>query len=345
MAGSKRRSSRQVAKRSIYAEPDTDDEDFEFEYGRRQSTEDIDEYHAEPEAELPAPKRRKTAATRRKPQTRSSGKSTQSTLKAAFRIGKPRKSNSKAFSHRIQEEEREKSKVFSGPSDGKIPDWTALPMLILQDIFTYATLPADGGIVRSDLAWLFRTARTCRAFARPALEAYYHSPTLYASQHMHDFLDLLQPRTDRYLDYNVKVMRLDVDVRGLAYVAPGKPAFDLSALMRQLPRMQHMEIHHPEHVAPFRPVKVGRWTFNPTQLFQAMDDTKMRLKTWRWSRNLISNDSFVNLYEMMAAAHERKMFAGLERLVVCGFNVSDSAEPTVEEEGVLCSCSPNVSYH
>lgn len=327
MAGSKRRSSRQVAKRSIYAEPETDDEDFDFEYSRRQHSIEDDEYHTDPLP--PAPKRQRTS-TRRKPQTRSNAKSTQQSLKSAFNVGKPRKPNSKSRSHDVKEDD----KIFSGPSDGTIPDWKTLPINILRDIFIFATLPADDGIVRSNITWLFRCARICRAFAQPALEAYYQSPALHDSQQMHGFLDLLEaPKDERYMDYNVKVQRLDVGVRGLAFVAPGKPIFDLSALMRQVPQMQHMEIHHADHVAPFRPVKVGRWTFNPMVLFQAMDNNNIRLKTWRWSRNMISNDSFSDLYGMMANAHARKMFARLERLVVCGFNVSDSAEPVTDEQG------------
>lgn len=344
MAGpSKRRSSRQVAKRSKYAEPETDDEDFEFEYHRQRSTvAEEDDYH-EKEPIAPAPKRQRTSTTRRKVQTRS--KSTQSTLKSAgFRIGKPRRPNSKALSKRTLDDKEESAKVFNGPSDGKKPDWSSLPIRILKDIFIFATLPEGEGIVRSNTSWLFRTARMCRAFAEPALEAYYQSPALYAGQHLHDFLSLLDaPRDQRYVDYKVKVHRMDIDVRGLAYVAPGKPAFDLSSLMRQLPQMHHMEIHHPEHVAPFRPVKVGRWTFDPTHLFQTMDDNNIRLKTWRWSRNLISNDSFVDLYGMMSVAHERKVFAGLQRLVVCGYNVSDSAEPVVEDEGTEAQPMPGLA--
>lgn len=326
MAGSKRRSTRQVAKRSIYVEPETDDEDFEFEYGRQRSVED-NEYHTDPLP--PAPKRQKTS-TRTKPQTRSRAKGTQSSLKSAFKIGKPRKPNSKSL-----HEEKEEDKAFSGPSDGKIPDWKSLPISIVRDIFTYATLPADQGIARSNTTWLFHSARICRAFMQPALEAFYQSPALHASQHMHDFLRLLkEPDETRCMNYNVKVMRLDLDVCALAYAAPGKHTFDLSDLMRQLPQMQHMEIHHADHVAPFRPVKVGRWTFNPMVLFQAMENSNIRLKTWRWSRNLISNDSFSDLYGMMANAHGRKVFAGLQRLVVCGFNVSDSSEPVADEQGI-----------
>lgn len=341
MAVSKRRSSRQVAKRSIYAEPETDDEDFEFEYGRRQHSIPDDEYHMDPIP--PAPKRQKTS-TRRKPQTRSAVQGTQQSLKSAFKIGKPRKPNSKSVRHQSHEV-KEENKIFHGPSDGKIPDWASLPIDILRDIFIFATLPADDGIVRSNITWLFRSARVCRAFVQPALEAYYQSPALYASQHMHDFLALLEEHQDeRCMDYNVKVKRLDVDVRGLAYVAPGKPAFDLSALMGQLPQMQHMEIHHADHVAPFRPVKIGRWTFNPMALFEAMENSNIRLKTWRWSRNLISNECFSDLYGMMANAHERKVFAGLERLVVCGFNVSDSAEAAADEQGVLLRTSQQVNY-
>ncbi|KJY02388.1 hypothetical protein TI39_contig55g00003 [Zymoseptoria brevis] len=321
-ASTKRRSTRQAAtrRRSIYAEPETDDD---FDAGSEH-----DEYHDEGEGEelpdAPPPKKRKTN-TRHRPQTRSKAKHS---VKSSFRIGKPRRMNSKSM-------DAEEKKVDI-PSDNKIPDWTLLPVDILRDIFIFASTPIHDQIQASNAAanvtWLMRSALTCRAFALPALEAYYQSPALLTTYHPHHFLDLLRiPTEKRYFDYNVKVKRLTMDVRRVAYVAHSRPNFKVASLISELPQLQHMEILHPRHLPPYRPCNIQKWTFDPMEMVQAMEDKKLRMRTWRWSRDMIPKSEQSRLYQMMTKAHSMKTFASVEHLIVCGFNVNDSAEPEVEE--------------
>lgn len=322
MAGTKRRSTRQAAvrKRSMYAEPETDDE-FEMD----------DEADYEPEREMPSappPKKRKTTA-RHKPQTRSRAKSkpANKSVRTTFKIGKARRANS-------SKDVAASKKEFSGPSDHRIPNWTSLPVDLLRDIFIFASQPLHEPTTESgnNVSWLIKTAQTCRAFALPALEAYYQSPAMLTSVHPHHFLDLLRmPKDKRYIDYNVKAKSLLIDVRRLAYVAHNKPSFDLCPLVSELPQLQHMEILHPMYQPPYRPFKIQRWTFPATDLFKTMENHDIRLKSWRWSRDMIPKNAFLDLYGMMTNAHQGKVFSRLERLVVCGFNYEDSSEPAVPE--------------
>ncbi|KAF2213172.1 hypothetical protein CERZMDRAFT_40215 [Cercospora zeae-maydis SCOH1-5] len=322
MAGTKRRSTRQAAtrRRSIYLDPDTDD-DFEAE------SEDGYTPHEQPieVAHEPAPKRRKLGY-RRKPHTRSKAAKTQQTsLKKAFKVGKSRKPNAEPV-----------KKVFDGPSDGNIPAWVELPHDVLKSIFVYAAGDTQSWTRPShdNAAWLkLSAARVCRAFAEPALDAFYDSPGIYNTQHPHQMLDLLRTTNDqRFVNYNVKIHRLNIDLRNLAYSAPGRPVFDLLQLISELPQLQHMELLHQNYEKPYRPRKQPKWTIQPRELVKAMEDRGIHLRTWRWSRDTIAkhplaNDISLDLYEKLSDVHESSVFAYLKRLVVTGFNVDDSLEP------------------
>lgn len=323
--GTKRRSTRQAAsrKRSIYLDPETDD-DFEA---------DSEEEFQPEEPPAPAPKKRKiTKASRHKPQTRSKAAKSKQTVRSVFKVGKPRRPNSKS-------ESEEKKQSFSGPTDNRTPQWTSLPLSILRDVFVFASQPIHEQTTEAsaNVAWLLRAARTCKAFALPALEAYYQSPSMLTTLQPHHFVEILRkPDDKRFMNYNVKVQSLYVDVRRLAYVAHNKPPFDLRTLVAELPQLQHMEITHPKDEPPYRPMKIQRWTFSPKELFDVMETHRIRLKSWRWTREMVhlpSND-VVDLYNMMSSTHQSNVFSRLERLVVCGFNYADSSEPVQEADSV-----------
>lgn len=310
MAPTKRRSTRQAAtrKRSIYLDPETDD-DFE--------ADSEDDFQPEPQAEVaqqePARKKRKTA--HRKPQTRSkAAKTKQTSLKRVLKIGKPLKPRSDIV----------KKTVFDGPSDHKIPRWTDLPIDILRQIFIYAATPFHDYTRECSVnaSWLMGSARTCRAFAAPALEAYYSSPAFYNDHHPHHFLDLLQmPNDKRFMNYNVKVQSLYMDVRTL------KPTFDLCQLLSEMPQLQHMELLHPQYMPPYRPMKSHRCTVPTRDVVRTMEASDIRLRSWRWSREMMPEKQPLDLYSALSTVHTSHAFAYLKRLVVTGFNVEDSLEP------------------
>jgi hypothetical protein len=178
-----------------------------------------------------------------------------------------------------------------------------------------------------------RAARTCRAFALPALEAYYYTPYPVNHHQPHYLLDLLQmPKEKTYIDYKVKVKRLEIDVRRVAYSATGRDRLNLSSLVRLMPRLQHLEILDPVDSPPYRQAQYQKWKY-PTDLFQALDEGGARLKTWRWNRSMIPDTNEDNdIYTFMEIAHTSKVFEGLERLIVCGFNATESTMQHVPTE-------------
>lgn len=316
-----RRSGRQAAtrKRSKYVDPDTDD-DFQASDGEADYS--PDPLHAAASAPArestqgPATKKRKVSRkTQHRPQTRSKAATARPKTQTRI-IGHARKP-------RTTTAEKLEAGRYTGPSDGKIPEWTSLPLAILRDIFVFASQPMDG----DNVSWLLKAAQTCRAFAEPALEAYYLAPAIMNTLHPHHLLELLRIRRDRHINYNTKVKRLELDMTRLSYTAHNRPLFDLSELIAELPQLHHLEITNPIDVPPYRRVKKQQWYY-PANLFQTLEKHGQRLKTWRWSRDMISDLSLVcepdQLFPHMASVHEGKAFSSLERLVICGFDVNDS---------------------
>lgn len=338
LAGSKRRSTRQAVsrskKRSIYAEPDTDD-DFDFEDGGEE------EYAPEPQPEpQAAPRRLQKHAARTRHHTRSKSSKVKAGAQPKLKgVGRRRKWNT------IGEAPK---KAFKGPSDGRVPDWTSLPIDILREVFFYASQPLHEQTRTSagNVDWLVKTARVCRAFATPALEVYYRSPSLLTNMHPHHLLELLQmPKEKRYMDYNVKTKSLYIDVRKLAYSAHNKGLFDLSYLVAGLPQLQYMEILHPIDEPPFRPVRIQNWQY-PANLFQAFEQRGTRLKSWRWNRDMMPTPDHRPIYEVIAQTHTSKPFESVESLTICGFDWNDSAEPASSDdlpEGVILDTAPGLA--
>ncbi|KAK5132498.1 hypothetical protein LTR08_009044 [Meristemomyces frigidus] len=332
MAGTKRRSVRQAAtrKRSVYVDPDTDEDDFEAAADDADDSAD-DSAGADEAAHPPPPKRRKLAPrTRHVTRSKSVGKSGKAGAKAGLKgVGRRRKWNTDTPLETP-------SKGFTGPTDGHVPAWTSLPLEILRDIFLYAAQPMheQTRASASNVGWLMtKAARTCRAFAQPALEAYYLSPSLLTTEWPHRLLETLQrPKATRYMDYNVKTKALSIDVRRLAYTAHNKPRFDLCTLVAELPQLQHLEILHPVDEPPFRAVfKVQPWHYPPA-LFRTLQHHGQRLRSFRWNRSMIAADN-ADLYALLTQTHLSQPFEYLSRLTVCGFNYADSAEPPPPEDG------------
>lgn len=323
----KRRSGRQAAtrKRSKYVDPDTDD-DFEAdEASDGEADYSPDPLHAagSAPASAPAPKRRKVSRKAHRPQTRSKAAKTKSKTQTRI-IGQSRKP-------RTTVAEKLEAGKFKGPSDGKIPDWTSLPLAILRDVFVFASQPLDS----DSASWLLKASRTCRAFAEPALEAYYYAPAFLTTLQPHQLLELLRIRNDRYINYNTKVKRLKFEMTMLSYTAHNRPLFDLSELVAELPQLNHLEVTNPIDKIPYRRIKVQQW-FYPPNLFQVLEQQGQRLKTWRWSRDMISDAALAHdpyqLFPHMASIHEGNAFQSLESLAVCGFDVDDSIPAIVGED-------------
>ena len=133
------------------------------------------------------------------------------------------------------------------------------------------------------------------------------------------------------MNYNNKVRSLIVDVRRLAYTATHRGLFDLSRLIARLPQLQHLEVLHPMHTPPFRPLNIQKWSY-PANLFDTLAQSGQRLKSWRWNRDMIVERDPATMYINMLQLHSSKVFEHLERLAVCGFAFGDSAEPPMPED-------------
>ena len=138
---SKRRSVRQLAgrKRSVYFEPDTDD-DFALERG---SDEAVDIHlQLEPQQAQPLRKRKKF---NRRPTKRETRSKTQNRSLSTKRSARPQKKNPIPRVGTTLGKKRKhkglKQVGFTGPSDGRVPAWTSLPLDVLRDIFIFASQP------------------------------------------------------------------------------------------------------------------------------------------------------------------------------------------------------------
>lgn len=329
---SKRRSARQLAgrKRSIYYESDSDDAGVEL-LSDDSSDEQIHARPVSPPPPLPAASRsRKRSKRNHKPVTRSH----RPKPKAAPQQKSRQKARTRPFGTFPAKKSKGATVGVPIPSDGVQPDWGKLPVGILRDIFIFAAQPLHEQTINgtANATWLMKMARkTSRDFAMPALEAFYISPAFHNVVQPHYLLELLQmPPDQTYINYRTKVKRLEIDVKHLAYSAQGKSLFNLNALVRQLPQLQQLEVVHPMDEPPFRPLKFQKWHY-PHDLFDVLDESNIRLRTWRWSRDMMSYTVPEDMYSRMAAIHRKRCFERLNRLVVCGFDYNDSAEPSSPE--------------
>ncbi|KAK5729316.1 hypothetical protein LTR17_012041 [Elasticomyces elasticus] len=321
----KRRSTRQAitrrTKRSPYVDPDTSEDELAYDLQPINHAGEAEDYTPDSAPAEPARKRQKTA-----PRTRHQTRSKSISKPAATRkVGAKRRPNTLHTPP--------SPKTFKGVSDGRVPDWTSLPIDILRDIFIYASSPIheQTRTSSSNIDWLVKTARTCRAFAIPALEAFYIRPSLLTSQAPHRLLALLLQVKDKdgherpFMGYGVKVKGLEIDVRRLAYSAHNMGLFDICRLVEVCLQLQEVEILHPVDEPPFRTGKIQNWHY-PTNLFTTMDEHNTRLRTFRWTRSMIPQPN-PETYSLMAATHTSKAFEYLTKLTVCGFDY----DPTTTE--------------
>lgn len=290
---SKRRSVRQAItrkrKRSIYLDPETED-DYAL------SDEDDDDSSAKDDSEPPPKIAKKSSSRKQKqpqPQTRSravakTGAAKKSPLKAPSR-----KSRKAKFASKLTKATAPLPPPIS--SDDVIPNWQSLPYAILEQIFAYAfaaELETEDGIVANRRqhhpnTWITRTARkVCQAFTEPALSAYYRSPNLLSSRWVEDLSTILkQPREGQPFQYRNKVKSLEISAYHLdSRTKDG--TWTLIELIARLPQLSELIITHPQDEIPFEArERLVRWKY-PLELFEALESNKTRLVAWRWNKLL-----------------------------------------------------------
>ncbi len=209
--------------------------------------------------------------------------------------------------------------------------WAALPYFVLTNILAYGAAPLDN---IASVRWLLGAARTCRAFAEPALRVLYDSPPLLTMNMAHSLVDMLalDPATTMF-DYGNKVKALHIDVGSLATRVYKGRHLDISRLVASCPRLAVLDLYHYKDMPPYREQTENlRWTY-PESLFKALGAVPegsrdgdnaggatptaahppqiIRLKSWRWNQRLMGRD--VTL-ERVRELHMAPTFAGLRKI-------------------------------
>lgn len=342
-AATKRRSPRQVTtlKRPLYVDPDTD-EDAETTDEDSDATDDDEERSAKraktsiagrtrsarlsttddtetPELELLPPKAVTRRARPRKPVTRSHASSI--VRKVASRVGRPKV---RSLGKRKPRTTVIRPSPPDIPSDGKIPPWQTLPYETLLQIFRYAYTPGTH-------TWLIRTARkVCRAFAEPALAAFYQSPTLPTTFHLESLNALVQVPVDRtFINYRVKIRRLELSIQAFVDRKDDAATLDLGSLVTDLPNLSEISIFSLQDAPPYRRHGLPRWKY-PTSLYVSLDVNGRKLKSWRWNLLFIREAKIHQnpdpLFEYMRAIHLLPSFQTLQHLELLEFPPSMPAE-------------------
>ncbi|PSK57863.1 hypothetical protein B9Z65_9065 [Elsinoe australis] len=323
----KRRSTRvaETRKRSIYAEPDTEDDfslsDEEFSESdrpakrtrnqtstrTRHTADDIAD-DAAPDATPPSTgksRRKKSVRMRRSKRTTTVGANV--IKKVVSLVGRPRgrrNKTSKFVSKPVPV-------IVEIPSDGVQPSWHELPYEVLLQIFTYA-------YINDSHSWLLKTARTvCKAFAEPALTAFYQQPRLPTSAHLEHLHALAQyPDGHGWMKYRVKVRKLELDINAFVNRKDEDDTFELASLISKLPKLEEVLITSVQDKPPYRRHALPRWKY-PASLFDALENTERQLRSWRWNWLFVRQTGQApRLYDYMCKHHQSPAFQNVSHLEI-----------------------------
>ena len=201
-----------------------------------------------------------------------------------------------------------------------VPPWQTLPYHVLRQIFAYAIHSQRRHPYHAiGTQWLVDVSCLCRDFLDPALSVLYESPTLLPSNRAHSLLRLLRsPIGTTLFDYRNKVRCLTIEViQTLHYSCPGEGHLDLSALIRLTPRLQDLHLLQMEDGPPYRDLGDKlKWLY-PEQLFSALEETGVRLRSWHWHAGMSRPTQNVR---RMGEIHQLASFQGLERLSLTNYD-------------------------
>lgn len=240
-------------------------------------------------------------------------------------IGRPRKPNQSTDTV---------SEAISIPSDGHKPAWQSLPYHILLQIFVYASHPLHDENMKptTSISWLVRTARLCTAFTKPALTALYRNPPIFAMRQTRRDLvhHLIEPPSGAHVDYRVMPKRLTLDATQMsALTDPTHSVTDLAALVKSLTTLREIDILDPVDRPPYRGRlrRIRRWVY-PDELFEALRQTELRLRSWRW------NSAFSQRGPLwMKSIHGDDAFQSLRDLTLVKYHPDPSREEDIEDDG------------
>ncbi|CAO2648231.1 Nn.00g074980.m01.CDS01 [Neocucurbitaria sp. VM-36] len=239
-------------------------------------------------------------------------------------LGAPLKPNSAIQS------ERKEAEI---PTDGNQPAWASLPYHVLLQIFVYAAHPLHDENMKPmpSIPWLVHVARMCSTFTKPALTALYRNPPIFATRQTRKDLvhHLTIPRPDAHEDYRVMVKRLELDgTQMTALTDPAHSVADLAALVQSLTTLREIDIFDPIDRPPFRDRlrRLRRWVY-PPELFEALRQTELRLRSWRWNRTFCDEGPL-----WMKTIHSDAAFQSLRELAFTKFHPEPSHEEREKRE-------------
>ncbi|KAF2118926.1 hypothetical protein BDV96DRAFT_568729 [Lophiotrema nucula] len=213
-------------------------------------------------------------------------------------------------------------------SDGRIPAWASLPYHVLLQVFVYASHPLhdENMVPTPSISWLARTARMCTAFTKPALTALYRNPPIFAVRHKRADLvrHLISPPSGAE-DHASMPKRLELDATRMTKLTDAtNSAADLVALVTALKTLRDIDIFDPIDKPPYRErtKQSRRWQY-PDSLFDALRQSDLRLRTWRWNKTFFAHDLL-----WMKNVHADLPFQGLRELALNKFHSNNTWDAT-----------------
>jgi hypothetical protein len=241
-------------------------------------------------------------------------------------IGAPRKAN---------EDHQVATTATSIPTDGIKPAWASLPYHVLLQVFVYASHPLRDENMKPmpSIPWLVQMARTCSTFTKPALTALYRNPPVFAMKQtrrdlVHHFI---APPVGAHEDHRVMVKRLELDATQMTSLTDHTHSVEaLSALIRSLTTLREVDIFDPIDRPPFRDRlrRLRRWVY-PPELFEALRQTELRLRSWRWNSTFCDHGPL-----WMKSIHSEAAFQSLREVTLVKFHPVELRDDRDEREDV-----------
>lgn len=156
---------------------------------------------------------------------------------------------------------------------------------------------------------------------------------------------LISPPADAHEDHQVMVKRLELDATQMsALTDPTNSVADLAALVAALTTVREIDIFDPLDRPPYREQlkRMRRWQY-PDELFSALQESSVRLWSWRWSSFFCTKGLL-----WMKEIHADQAFQSLRDLTLTKFHTDESRKldetgPTVEELlGSALAVLPNI---
>lgn len=301
---------------------------------RRVSYKDVssDEEEEDPDADFevpgfarPTPRRNKAKAVPFPRPQKSGRPKEKGRPKQRIAIGRVRKPNQAVGAA---------SEAMSIPSDGIKPAWQSLPYHVLLQIFVYASHPLHDENLKptASISWLVKLARMCSTFTKPALTALYRNPPIFATRQTRRDLvhHLIQPPSAAHEDYQVMPKRLTLDATQMSTLTdPTHSVADLAALVKALTTLREIDIFDPIDRPPFRGRlrRVRRWVY-PDELFAALGETELRLRSWRWNSTFCPRSPL-----WMKGIHGDAAFQSLRDVTLVKYHPEPSREDENEDDG------------